>query len=642
MKVFTTLLVLLLTVSSAWAYEETQTIVTMTTNKPAGQTVQFWVNWNGDGIITANGEALTNGNSPFDYITVPANQTIELVTSGDVELITLRCRDNQLTTLDLINCQALKELDCGSNLLSVLDISDCLLLEALDCPNNKLTELDITQYPNLYWLTCGNNKLTELDVSNSPKLRFLECFFNQLTTLDVTNCPELITLLCNNNQLTALDVTNCPNIVWMVADNQFVSLPEVPAFTDELRVNNPIAYGKETVINVTGASAADGKIIWTNLTGNSGTAGYTFATSLPATADGNSRPFSGMVVQPWVLGVPSDYYDSYRTIVTMTTNKPAGQVVKIEVSWSGDGVITANGSVLKSGSTQSPLITVPSNQTIELVAYGDIQLTTLSSSSNELITLNIIESPDLHWLDCYNNRLTALDVSDCRALTFLECFDNLLTTLDVSNNPALKSLICFNNQLSALDVTRNPNLVWMVAYGQTITLPEAFAFAGELSIDNPIEYNGGVVTNVTGADAVNGKITWTNLTDDFGTASYVFTTNLPVTADENSYAFSGTVIQPWVVGQLAGLSDEPFALSVSAYPNPVVRSQWLTVEAKNFPDKLLNDAIITVTNIHGQFISRTAVTGSQTVIQMPEALGVYIIRFESKDGFSRDMKIIVK
>ena len=308
MKVFSTLFAFLLITSSVWSSE--RTIVTMTTNKPAGQTLRIWVNWNGNGVVTINGNTLTNGLGEPPTIVVPNNQTIELVASGNTQLTALKCFQNELITLDVTNCPALTELDCSDNQLLDLDISSCTALTALSCSNNQLSTLDISQCTDLLGLNCHNNQLTTLNVSNCSKLTFLECFSNQLIALDVTSCPMLIALLCYDNQLTDLNVTNCPALVWMVANDQTITLPITPTFGSELNIINPITYNEEAVINIANATAVNGKITWTGLIGNSGDAHYTFTTNLPAGTDKNSKPFSGTITQPWVVVPPTGIYDS--------------------------------------------------------------------------------------------------------------------------------------------------------------------------------------------------------------------------------------------------------------------------------------------------------------------------------------------
>ena len=70
-------------------------------------------------------------------------------------LITLRCKNNQLTSLDLSQNTVLEGLDCSSNKLTSLDLSQNTVLEELDCYKNQLTSLDLSQNIVLEALFCS-------------------------------------------------------------------------------------------------------------------------------------------------------------------------------------------------------------------------------------------------------------------------------------------------------------------------------------------------------------------------------------------------------------------------------------------------------------------------------------------------------
>jgi len=70
-------------------------------------------------------------------------------------------------------------------------------LETLRCYGNKLTSLDFSKNTLLTYLNCSFNQLTSLDVSNNTALEWLTCWENQLTTLDVSNNTALVTLNLN-------------------------------------------------------------------------------------------------------------------------------------------------------------------------------------------------------------------------------------------------------------------------------------------------------------------------------------------------------------------------------------------------------------------------------------------------------------
>lgn len=98
-------------------------------------------------------------------------------------------------------------LDCQKNQLTTLDVSSLTKLSILYCQYNKLTTLDVSQNTALWNLNCSNNQLSELNVANNPKLQTLSCTNNQLTALDIEKNTSLSTLYCNNNQLAELNVS---------------------------------------------------------------------------------------------------------------------------------------------------------------------------------------------------------------------------------------------------------------------------------------------------------------------------------------------------------------------------------------------------------------------------------------------------
>ena len=81
------------------------------------------------------------------------------------------------------------------------------------CNQNQLTSLDLSNNNALTLLICNQNQLTSLDLSNNNALTGLICNQNQLTSLDVSNNNALTGLICNDNQLISLDVRNGNNII---------------------------------------------------------------------------------------------------------------------------------------------------------------------------------------------------------------------------------------------------------------------------------------------------------------------------------------------------------------------------------------------------------------------------------------------
>lgn len=181
--------------------------------------------------LDCHGNLLTSlyvsNNTALEFLDCTGNELTNLDISENSSLIHLKCHDNQLTSLNVTGCTALKSLDCSFNELTNLDVSNNIALEGLSCHGNELTNLDVSNNSALGGLACSYNQLTSLDVTNNTAIKRLICSYNQLTSLDVTNNPNLTLLFCGKaghplfalscrcqdtasyaNQLTSLDVSN--------------------------------------------------------------------------------------------------------------------------------------------------------------------------------------------------------------------------------------------------------------------------------------------------------------------------------------------------------------------------------------------------------------------------------------------------
>ena len=153
------------------------------------------------------------------------NQLTSIDVSNNNALTNLLCYNNQLTSLDVSSCTALTYLYCSWNQLTSLDVSSCTALTYLGCCDNQLTSLDLSTCTAITYLVCSNNNLTSLDVSTCTAITELYCYSNQLTSLDVSSCTALTFFNCDTNQLTSLDVSTCSAITGLDCSyNQLTSL----------------------------------------------------------------------------------------------------------------------------------------------------------------------------------------------------------------------------------------------------------------------------------------------------------------------------------------------------------------------------------------------------------------------------------
>lgn len=125
------------------------------------------------------------------------------------ELVTLKCPEAHVHSLDVSKNLKLETLWCYWNNLEQLDVSKNKALKDLRCGDNYLTTLNVSQNEALEWLTTNDmrSKLNSLDVSYNKALKHLECTKNGLTSLNVSSNEALEQLFCYGNPLTELDVS---------------------------------------------------------------------------------------------------------------------------------------------------------------------------------------------------------------------------------------------------------------------------------------------------------------------------------------------------------------------------------------------------------------------------------------------------
>lgn len=81
-------------------------------------------------------------------------------------------------------------------------------LDTLICCSNGLSSLDLSGNKVLRYLNCWFCGLTRLNISENVILSYLDCGANPLTAIDVSNNTDLVELLCDHNQFPSLDISN--------------------------------------------------------------------------------------------------------------------------------------------------------------------------------------------------------------------------------------------------------------------------------------------------------------------------------------------------------------------------------------------------------------------------------------------------
>ncbi|WP_299132002.1 T9SS type A sorting domain-containing protein [uncultured Tenacibaculum sp.] len=151
-------------------------------------------------------------NVKLKYLYSYNNKLTSIDVTKNIELNTLYSYDNELTSIDITNNLSLVYFDCSTNKINTLDTSKNTMLSKIYCHTNQLTDLDVTKNVDLRLFFCYNNgNISSLNVSKNIELSSLNCGGNKITSLDVSNCPKLTKLYCSINSLTSLNLANGTN-----------------------------------------------------------------------------------------------------------------------------------------------------------------------------------------------------------------------------------------------------------------------------------------------------------------------------------------------------------------------------------------------------------------------------------------------
>ncbi|WP_435264192.1 T9SS type A sorting domain-containing protein [Tenacibaculum sp. nBUS_03] len=151
-------------------------------------------------------------NVKLKYLYSYNNKLTSINVSKNTELKTLYSYNNDLTSIDISNNLSLVYFDCSSNKINALDTSKNTKLSKIYCHTNQLSEIDVSKNIDLRLFFCYNNTdISSLDVSKNTELSSLNCGGNKITSIDISTCPKLTKLYCSINNLTSLNLANGTN-----------------------------------------------------------------------------------------------------------------------------------------------------------------------------------------------------------------------------------------------------------------------------------------------------------------------------------------------------------------------------------------------------------------------------------------------
>ncbi len=582
-------------------------------------------------------------------LTCDENPLSALNLASNSELGSLRCRNTNITMLDLSNNTKMKFLFCNDNKLTNLNISSCTILEWLECFNNELTSLNIGNKQELRSVRASSNKITSINTDQAPKLAQFGIADNLLTDLDISQNPLLENISCGLNNISVLNTDLNTKLTQIVCfDNQLENL-DVSKNTQLERFN--ARNNKLTSLNFKNGNNTN--IIQFITTGNSNLAcivvddkNYSAAnwTNIDShTNFGNTEAECNAF--------------SARTII------PDSNFEKALIALGHDdvedgGVLTSNINSLTSldvsGKNISSLEGIEDFIALTFLKCNGNNLTNLVSPvgivellcySNKLTSINLSNSKDLERIQSQGNELTSFDVSSNEKLENLRCDNNMITSLDVNQNINLEYLLCGGNQLGSLDISNNQILIRVDASHNLLTSLILSQNANSTLVDLSCHHN-----ELTSLDASNYKELKTllcytnNLTSlnlqtgnntNMGTGGFSSTINpnlVCIFVDDAAWSDANWAQKDdtsYFVNDQAGcdnvLAIEDFEIAeFKLYPNPV--QDQLTITGKNM---IVNE--VRVFDHTGRMIRNINWKGNSTNLNSL-APGMYIIRVKTDQG----------
>jgi len=360
---------------------------------------------------------------------------------------------NAITSIDLSNNTALKELRLTQNQLGTIDVSNNVNLESLDVFFCGLNAIDIQNNTLLTTLNLTSNNISSIDLSNNNLLESLILGFNNISSIDLSNNSLLEVIGFNNNSFDTLDFSFLPNLI-------SINLSRL----DNLEQLN-IANGNNAAIT------------------NVNTTFNPKLSCIQIDAGFTPPPYDENTFEGWQKDANAGYSSDCNTVVHIPdSNFRTDAVTDNAIDTNGDNLIQSSeasaftGTIDLANQNVTELTGIEaftnitalnaSNNTLSNVDLStNTQLTTLNLGSNQLGAIDLSNNTQLEFLDLSNNNLNTVasrnqstGFSNLTALKELRLQDNQMTNLDVSNAPDLELLWVANNNLGSIDVGSNTQL----------------------------------------------------------------------------------------------------------------------------------------------------------------------------------------
>lgn len=377
----------------------------------------------------------------FGYDTVIDGEVLTANISG---VVSMDVNNRGIASLDGIqDFTSLVTLRCHNNALSSLNTGNLTNLEILWCFQNNLTALNLSNNLALRNLYCDQNSLTSLDLVANTALEELSCGFNQIDFIDVSGASSLIYLIARNNQLEGLNVQNGNNTNFFIYDSRF---------------NTPLSCVQVDDVAYSSAN-------WTNVDN-------AFVFNLNCHFNETFVPDDNFENALITLGYDTvlDDYVSNSNINTLTSLNVSLRNISDLTGVEGftalqDLNCARNNLTNLDVSENENLVSLNCNRNaLTSLAITDgsgtqqLNLIELQCGENNLMGLTTNFYPNLERLNCANNNITDLNALFLNVnLESLVCNNNAITSLSLNANTAITEVDLRDNQLTGLSIKNGSN-----------------------------------------------------------------------------------------------------------------------------------------------------------------------------------------
>jgi carboxyl-terminal processing protease len=356
-------------------------------------------------------------------------------------------------------CELIKSLKLNAkNINDLTGIEAFINLDSLDCSGNKLSTLSLFSNTSLKFLDCSDNQLTNLDIRNNSLLLKLNCSNNQLKSLDIANCRLLQNLNCSSNQFTNLDlVENSMLLDSLASQGVNLNLSGMPSLSKVCVWEMPFPPAdKPGKVDLTGSP----NIVFSD----------SCLSNFVYIPDTNFK--KALINLGWDLN--HDGQLSYEECQSKTSldvsNKNIYDLTGISAFTNLTTLICSDNNLAKldiSNLTALSILSCDNNKLDSLLLPYNNKLISLNCSYNRLKNIDVSSQNKLKYLVCNNNSLDSLNVMYNINLIQLNCSSNPIGTLNITRNTHLLDLP-LSNGLANLDISHMPALycvaVWKLPF----------------------------------------------------------------------------------------------------------------------------------------------------------------------------------